>query len=237
MALSTSNMQSTSLAGHLQFHSPFTHSPQIACSTPQRALHMAQSSESFFLSSKHYARLRPRPKPLTNPFAPASIRTPMVPSRRRWAHTFPIGPNRLPWHFHHLRQAEDAERREMCLSDASVAHLVLPGTSKHLHQGARSSPSQQQAKANGSARLKRYVVSGSSRTHDRLLFRSSLLSPSGSGAKGDTPGRKDSLVDDVRISFNGSLGKKANTDPPPKPKNRKRLSARLCSRHDRFFAS
>ena len=169
MALSTSNMQSTSLAGHRQFHSPFPQTPQIVCSTPQRALRMAQSSESFFLSSKNYARLRPRPKPLTNPFAPASIRTPMVPSRRRWAHTFPIGPKKLPWHFHHLRQAEDAERREMCAGATNVAHLVLPGTSKHLQQtGARSVLSQRQTKVNGkgSARLKRYVAAGCSRTYD-----------------------------------------------------------------------
>jgi hypothetical protein len=46
--------------------------------------------------------MQSRPKALTNPFAPASIRIPMVPGRRRWAHTFPIGIKKFSYLFQKL---------------------------------------------------------------------------------------------------------------------------------------
>ncbi|CAF4935944.1 unnamed protein product, partial [Rotaria socialis] len=48
----------------------------------------------------------------------------MVPGRRRWAHTFPIGPNKIPWHFHHLRKMEGAIKCSMNVNINTCADLV-----------------------------------------------------------------------------------------------------------------
>ncbi len=49
------------------------------------------------------------------------------------------------------------------------------------------------------------------RRYIRLIF-FSILSPSNYEIKRDTSDRKDSSVDDIRISFNGIITKKANVD-------------------------
>ncbi|CAF1490972.1 unnamed protein product [Adineta steineri] len=47
----------------------------------------------------------------------------MVPGRRRCAHTFPMGPNKLPWHFHHLRQTENTAHKKSN-ADGSMKSLT-----------------------------------------------------------------------------------------------------------------
>jgi hypothetical protein len=92
--LSTSHSTSANanLAANLQYYNTYNQSAQILF-CPQSLTRAAQSAETYFLSSHAYARrqAQARPKALTNPFAPASIRIRMVPGRRRWAHAFPIG--------------------------------------------------------------------------------------------------------------------------------------------------
>lgn len=89
--LSTSHATSAGLLGNLPYHNTYQ-SSQVLFYNPQSFSRMAaQSADTYFLASSVFARLQSRPKALTNPFAPASIRIPMVPGRRRWAHTFPIG--------------------------------------------------------------------------------------------------------------------------------------------------
>jgi hypothetical protein len=94
IVLSTSHSTSANanLAANLQYCNTYNHSSQVLF-CPQSLTRVAQSAETYFLSSHAFARFQAqqRPKALTNPFAPASIRIPMVPGRRRWAHTFPIG--------------------------------------------------------------------------------------------------------------------------------------------------
>jgi hypothetical protein len=90
--LSTSHVgASSSIINNIQFHNTFNQSSQVLFYNPHSLSRAAQSADTYFLSSSIFARIQARPKALTNPFAPASIRIPMVPGRRRWAHTFPIG--------------------------------------------------------------------------------------------------------------------------------------------------
>jgi hypothetical protein len=90
LALSTSHATSVGLAGNFLNHNTFQ-SSQVLFYNSHSFSHGAQSADTYFLSSSVLASMQARPKALINPFAPASIRIPMVPGRRRWAHTFPIG--------------------------------------------------------------------------------------------------------------------------------------------------
>ncbi len=93
--LSTSHATSAGLAGNLPYHNTYQ-SSQVLCSSSQSfSRAAAQSADTYFLLSHAFAQQQARPKALTNPFAPASIRIPMVPGRRRWAHAFPIGKKRI----------------------------------------------------------------------------------------------------------------------------------------------
>jgi hypothetical protein len=67
------------------------------------------------------------------------------------------GPNKIPWHFHHLRQIEGAMKQEMLVSIVTCAHLVLPGTSKKITNGFTTKRLNQHAKTNSdsSSRPKR----------------------------------------------------------------------------------
>lgn len=91
IVLSTSHATSAGIIGNLQYHNTFNQSSQVLFYNPQSLFRAAQSADTYFLTTILFARMHARPKALTNPFAPASIRIPMVPGRRRWAHTFPIG--------------------------------------------------------------------------------------------------------------------------------------------------
>ncbi len=158
--LSTSHAGvSSSIIGNIQFHNTFNQSSQVLFSNPHSLSRAAQSADTYFLSSSIFAQIQARPKALTNPFAPASIRIPMVPGRRRWAHTFPIGPNKLPWHFHHLRQTEGTTKQEMSADITNCAHLVLPGTSKKIINGLVSKRTRHHAKVHSdlSTKHKRYI--------------------------------------------------------------------------------
>jgi len=68
-----------------------------------------------------------------------------------------IGPNKLPWHFHHLRQTEGTTKQELSVGLATCAHLVLPGTSKRIVNGLISKRTRHHAKLNSdlSSRHKR----------------------------------------------------------------------------------
>ena len=57
-----------------------------------------------------------------------------------------IGPNDLPWHFHHLRQSEAAIKRKILANALTCIQLVLPGTSKRVLDGFVSKRSSHQAK-------------------------------------------------------------------------------------------
>jgi hypothetical protein len=156
--LSTSHAgPSTSVMANLQFHHTFNQSAQVLFFNPHSFSRAAQSADTYFSSSSIFARLQARPKALTNPFAPASIRIPMVPGRRRWAHTFPMGPNKLPWHFHHLRETENANKQQLAADISTCAHLVLPGTSKRIISGLVSKRTRHHAKVHSdvSSRNKR----------------------------------------------------------------------------------
>ncbi|CAF3848474.1 unnamed protein product, partial [Rotaria sp. Silwood1] len=158
MSLSTSHgITSSSVTNNPQFHNIFNPSFQILFSNPQSLSRIAKSADTYFLSSSIFARIQARPKALINPFAPASIRIPMAPGRRRWAHTFPMGPHKLPWHFHHLRQNENTNKQEMSAGVTTYAHLVLPGTSKRLVNGLISKRPRQRVKirSDSSSRRKR----------------------------------------------------------------------------------
>ena len=157
--LSTSHAGlSSSIRGGLQLHNLFNQSSQVQFSNPQTLIRVAQSAETFFLTSSIFSRIQARPKPLTNPFAPATIRLPMVPGRRRWAHTFPMGPNKLPWHFHHLRQSEGTKKRDLTANISNCAHLVLPGTSKKITNGIITKRTRHHVKVHSDSysRQKRY---------------------------------------------------------------------------------
>lgn len=156
--LSTSHIGvSSSVIGHTHFQNTFTHTAQLLFSNSHSYSRIAQSADTYFLTSNILSRIQSRPKALTNPFAPASIRIPMVPGRRRWAHTFPIGPNKLPWHFHHLRETEGANKQESPTDANSYAHKVLPGTSKSIINRSISKRTRYHAKVHSdlSARNKR----------------------------------------------------------------------------------
>ncbi|CAF1097333.1 unnamed protein product [Rotaria sp. Silwood1] len=194
--LSTSHTASASLAGNLQYHNTYNQSAQVLFYNPQSFLRAARSADTYFLTTILLARMHSRPKALTNPFAPASIRIPMVPGRRRWAHTFPIGPNKIPWHFHHLRKMEGAIRHEMLVNISTCAHLVLPSTSKRIINGFISKRSHQHTKANSdaSSRPKR------------------IVSPSNFEIKREPTDRKDSSTDENRTNPNGINMRKLNSD-------------------------
>ncbi|CAF1551520.1 unnamed protein product, partial [Adineta ricciae] len=181
---------------------------QVLFSNPHSFSRAAQSADTYFLVSNLFARLQARPKALTNPFAPASIRIPMVPGRRRWAHTFPMGPNKLPWHFHHLRQTEGATKQEVTVGISTCAHLVLPGTSKRIINGLVSKRTRHYGKLH---------TEFSSR-HKRIL------SPSNYELKREASERKDSVSDDIRLSFSSSTGnqKKHNADGSAKSSTSKK---------------
>ena len=91
IALSTSHATSANISGLLHSYNTFNQSSQVSVYNPQNFARAAQSADTFFLTSLIFAQQQARPKALTNPFAPASIRIRMDPGRRRWAHTFPIG--------------------------------------------------------------------------------------------------------------------------------------------------
>jgi hypothetical protein len=91
IGLSTSHTASSSITGNIQLHNTFNQSSQILCPNSHNFSRAAQSAETYFLTSNLFTLIQSRPKALTNPFAPASIRIPMAPGRRRWAHTFPMG--------------------------------------------------------------------------------------------------------------------------------------------------
>jgi len=88
--LSTSHATSAGLAGNLTYHNTYQ-SSQVSVYTSHSFSRGAQSADTYFLSASVFASMQAPPKALINPFAPASIRIPMVAARRRWAHTFPIG--------------------------------------------------------------------------------------------------------------------------------------------------
>jgi hypothetical protein len=92
ICLSTSHATSAStLGGNFLFNHTYNQS-QVLFYNQYNLSRVAQSADTY-LPSHSYTRkaAQQRPKALTNPFAPATIRIPMVPGRRRWAHTFPIG--------------------------------------------------------------------------------------------------------------------------------------------------
>jgi hypothetical protein len=100
----------------------------MICDHVSHAAYLSKSAYDHSLSS----RVAVQTNPLINPFSPASIRVAIVPGRRRWAHTFPIGRDRLPWHFHHLRQTEDQSKSRKNVNLAQWSLFVLPSTSKHI---------------------------------------------------------------------------------------------------------
>lgn len=157
IVLSTSHATSAGVLTNFSYYNTYQASQLLCYSSQSYSRAAAQSADTYFLSSNGIARIQSRPKALTNPFAPASIRIPMVPGRRRWAHTFPIGPNKIPWHFHHLRQMEGAMKQEMLLNIANCAHLVLPGTSKQFSSASKVKRINQHSKTNSdlSSRPKR----------------------------------------------------------------------------------
>jgi hypothetical protein len=90
IALSTSHATSANFSGLMHPYNTFNQSSQVLFSNTQIFAGIAQSADTF-LTSQIFARMQARPKALTNPFAPATIRIRMDPGRRRWAHTFPYG--------------------------------------------------------------------------------------------------------------------------------------------------
>ena len=91
LILSTSHATSASIAGTFQYCNTYNQSSNLLSYKSRSLSRIAQSADTYFLLSNAFARKPARPKALTNPFAPASIRIPMAPGRRRWAHTFPMG--------------------------------------------------------------------------------------------------------------------------------------------------
>ena len=89
--LSTSHATSASIVGNHPYYSTYNQSSHNLTHNSPILSRVANSAETYFLVSNSRAQALARPKALTNPFAPASIRIPMVPGRRRWAHTFPVG--------------------------------------------------------------------------------------------------------------------------------------------------
>ena len=89
--LSTSHATAASIAGNYPYYSTYNQSSHNLIHNSPNLARLANSAETYFLASSTRVQTPARPKALTNPFAPASIRIPMVPGRRRWAHTFPMG--------------------------------------------------------------------------------------------------------------------------------------------------
>ncbi|CAM4745809.1 unnamed protein product [Rotaria magnacalcarata] len=197
ISLSTSHAASASIAGNNQYHNTYHQSSQVLF-YPQSVVRTAQSAETYFLSTLQFARLSPRPKALTNPFAPASIRIPMVPGRRRWAHTFPMGPNKIPWHFHHLRKMEGAIKYSMNINNC--VNFVLPSTSKGLSSNSISKRIYLHSKTN----------SGLSSSSKRLA------SPTNVDKKSDLIERKDSNMEDNRTTAHVTSVKKVTFDSTSK---------------------
>lgn len=158
IVLSTSQATSASLIGSQAYLDMYHPSQQIPFALRPTSSRLAKSAEMHYLHANPSNKAPARPKSLMNPFAPASIRIPMAPGRRRWAHTFPMGPNRIPWHFHHVRQTEAMIRRKMLLKMSSSSHMGLPGTSKQVLDGFVSKRVNHHAKTNSdfSSRQKRY---------------------------------------------------------------------------------
>lgn len=105
IALSTSHAGAAS--SFINNNNPYhtTHNPAFQASVHINAQNLsraAHSADTYLSSSIIFARMQARPKALINPFAPASIRIPMVPGRRRWAHTFPIGKMTHIYHLFHI---------------------------------------------------------------------------------------------------------------------------------------
>lgn len=144
--ISTSHKLSNSITSNYYMNHAYYQLNHILSINPTRTSRLAQSAQTYFLSQNPFTRLQTRPKALQNPFAPASISIPMVPSRRRWAHTFPIGPNKIPWHFHHLRKTENGTKTKMRFSVKHHAHIFLPGTTKRIVSGLVSKQARYQSK-------------------------------------------------------------------------------------------
>ncbi|CAF1052106.1 unnamed protein product [Adineta ricciae] len=196
IVLSTSHATSANISAYIQAYNTYNQSAQVLFYNQHSFSRAAQSADTYFLTSHIFARMQARPKALTNPFAPASIRIPMVPGRRRWAHTFPIGPNKIPWHFHHLRQIEGLMKQEILVCISTCAHLVLPGTSKQLTNNLKSKRMNQHLKANSdvSTRQKR------------------IVSPSNYDLRRGTVNRRDSVTDDNRTNVSNVPAKKPGHD-------------------------
>jgi len=192
IVLSTSQATSASVIASQAYANTCNTTAQILFSHSQTSHRLAKSAETHFLQSNQSNKSPTRPRALNNPFAPASIRIPMVPGRRRWAHTFPIGPDEIPWHFHHLRKREGQIKPKMVLNTSTCGHLVLPGTSKRVIDGFISKRINQHSKTNSdfSSRPKR------------------IVSPSHFDFKREANGRKDSATEDIRPNTTGSVGRK-----------------------------
>ena len=171
IALSTSHTTSGSITGNLQYQNTYNQtSHDLLCNQQNSYSRIAKSADTYFLSTNFLNLTHTRPKALLNPFAPATIRIPMVPGRRRWAHTFPIGnidihiflefvveycidfdikgPNNIPWHFHHLRYREGVIKSEMFIGISKAAHLIVPGTSKQILNDYASKQTHERSKTN-----------------------------------------------------------------------------------------
>ena len=124
-----------------------------------------------------------------------------------------VGPNKLPWHFHHLRQAEGAVKKEMRACIATCAHLVLPGTSKRLANNLVSKRLQQHSKTHSdfSFRPKRSASDMLDCHCPGTSIPSSIVSPSTLGLKRDFTERKDSATDDNRSNTTGSTRAPSNS--------------------------
>ncbi|CAF3777058.1 unnamed protein product [Rotaria magnacalcarata] len=204
LSLSTSHTgASSSSINNFQYQTTLNSSFQLLFCNSQSFNRMARSAETYFLQSNIFARIQARPKALINPFAPASIRIPMAPGRRRWAHTFPIGPNNLPWHFHHLRHTEGTTHEAMSTNVSKCAHMLLPGTSKKVTDGLVS-------------RRPRHLVKMSSdlSLRPKRAFNCEI--------KRTASERKDSGNDDARSSVSGPTRKKSSSDVSTKSVNSKR---------------
>jgi len=198
LILSTSHAGATAYyLGNLQTYHTLHQSGQILFHNSQNFSRTGQSADTFFLTSNLFAQMQARPKALTNPFAPASIRIPMAPGRRRWAHTFPIGPNKIPWHFHHLRQNEAAIKRRLEANITNSAHLVLPGTSKKIYNGMVTKRRKQHVKHHNDSLTKQRCIANSLNMDIRY----------------EPIERKDSYTDDTRLYINS---KRSTSDPPVK---------------------
>lgn len=130
--LSTSHRHLSSLAGSNTISNTLNQMSQVLFYDQQSINRVAQSAHTYFLDSYTSSLGNARPKALTNPFAPASIQIPMAPGRRRWAHTFPMGPDNIPWHFHHVRNREKQSKMNDKIQLTAFIEFLLPGTIKKV---------------------------------------------------------------------------------------------------------